>query len=103
MGGYVGVRGFPERDMLLLGAVGGEGLGRPDFVMRRRRRRRRRVRLLATIQQKTSKNPIPSRMVSKKITRFRAGYGSAQNFAGYFAALVKSFFEEFGYQTSRKN
>ena len=43
----VGVRGFPERDMLLLGAVGGEGLGRPEFVMRRRRRRRRRMRLLA--------------------------------------------------------
>ena len=38
---YVGVRGTPERDMLLLGAE--EGLGRPEFVMRRRRC----VRLLA--------------------------------------------------------
>ena len=36
-------------------------------------------------------------MVSRQITRMCPGYGSAQNFAGYFAGLVKSFFEDFDY------
>ena len=47
LSGKVGVRGSPERDMLLLGAgERGEGLGRPEFVMRRRRRS---VRILAIL------------------------------------------------------
>ena len=43
----------------------------------------------------TGKTQIPLRMGSRKITRICPGYGSAQNFAGYFAGLVKSFFEDF--------
>ena len=44
--GHVGVRGSPARAYVTPGCGGrGEGLARPEFVMRRRRRRRR-VRIL---------------------------------------------------------
>ena len=35
-------------------------------------------------------------MGSKKITRMCPGYGSVQNFPGYFAGLVKSFLKILG-------
>ena len=37
----------------------------------------------------------PLRIGSRKIARFRAGDGSAQNFAANIMGPVKSFFEEF--------
>ena len=41
------------------------------------------------------KNTTSSRTGSRKFVRFRAGDGSAQNFAADLMGLVKSFFEEF--------
>ena len=42
-----------------------------------------------------TQNTKSSRTGSRKLARFRAGDGSAQNFAADLMGLVKSFFEDF--------
>ena len=90
------MRGPPNGYMLLLGA-GGEGTWTgPSWSC---------VVVAAALREylgNTRKTTVSSQMGSRKITRRCPGYGSAQNFAGYFAGLVKPFFEDFNYQKSTK-
>ncbi len=94
----IGVKGSPERVYVTPGCGRGGDLDRNLVVMRRRRRRRP-----LGIPRKYKENNRFFAMGSRQFTRTCPGYGSAQNFAGYFAGLVKSFFDDFNYTNPRNN